>query len=137
MTDAAAVTVPTRPALLDGEPVVGQPTRLAASRCESCGRTEFPRRSRCVLCGDQMTDVSLGPNARVLRHTSVEHQPPGALITAPYVVVAAAYEEGIAVLGVVLDATADEVNVDDRLLTVATTVGDDTVFAYRLQRGGE
>ena len=84
-----------------------------------------------------MSDVPIGPNARVLRHTSVEHQPPGALITAPYVVVAAAYEQGIAVLGVVLEATFEEVNIGDALVTVARTIGGDLGFAYRLQRGAE
>jgi len=65
--------------------------------------------------------------------TSVEHQPPDALIDAPYVVIAAAFDEGISVLGVLVDDLGlNELRIGDEVEVVVTSIGEVFGYGYRL-----
>ena len=80
-----------------------------------------------------MVDVELGPRAKVLAKTSVEYQPPDALIDAPYFVIAAAFDEGISVLGVLVDElNLDDLQIGDEVELVATLVGENIGYGFQL-----
>lgn len=49
-----------------------------------------------------MTPTSLGPDATLVGYTAVLHPAPGALVDAPYFVGVARFEEGVAVLGLLV-----------------------------------
>lgn len=78
----------------------GRPTALLASHCAGCGRTAFPRASRCLACGSCAEAVELAGPAEIDVRTAVLSQPPGALINAPYEVGVARFaEQRICVIG--------------------------------------
>jgi uncharacterized OB-fold protein len=80
-----------------------------------------------------MVDAAFGPRAKVKLITSVEHQPPDALIDAPYVVIAAAFDEGISVLGVLVDDLGlNELRIGDDVEVVVTSIGEVFGYGYRL-----
>ena len=119
--------------LADDAPVVGRITRIAGSRCSKCHRAEFPRRETCPSCLQPMMDVELGPYAKIKAATSVEHQPPDALLDAPYVVIAAAFVEGISVLGVLVDELClDDFRIGDEVEVVVTLIGENLGYGFRL-----
>jgi uncharacterized OB-fold protein len=119
-------------------PEPGQPVRLRASRCQACGRWEFPARDYCPRCdedaaghgphGEVVAD-QLSSEAVVSGFTAILHAPPGALIQTPYTVVLAAHPEGVSVIGVLL-AGFDEVTAGQAVHTVGLQVGDRVGFGY-------
>ena len=115
-------------------PAPGDVVALAASRCGGCGRHEFPARERCPVCGLEMTAVGLSTSPRVAGFTSVSHPPPGAVIDTPYVVVAAAFPEGLSILGPVPNATIDELAIGDTLDSIAIDVGGKVGYGFRIAR---
>ena len=85
--------------VVEASPAPEDAIRLAASRCPTCGRHEFPARLTCPSCLTPSEPVELGPSARLAGFTSVLHPPPGAKVPVPYHVGVAAFEEGISVMG--------------------------------------
>ncbi len=73
---------------------------LRASRCPTCGRTEFPALDTCPACGAEAAPVALGPSATLAGFTEVLHPPPGAEVDVPYTIAVAAFADGnLAVMG--------------------------------------
>jgi uncharacterized OB-fold protein len=115
--------------LFDDAEAPSQGPRLAASRCIDCGRVEFPRLEHCPSCLAPAEDVSLGPYATVSGYTQVLHPPPGGEVAVPYTVVAAAFPEGIAVLGTMLgDNTC---TLGQRIEVATRAVPSGTAYAFR------
>lgn len=81
-------------------PVAGRPATLLASHCASCERTDFPRRPRCPRCFGEADPVALASGGRVVSSTAVLHQPPDAMIQAPYSIAMVRFDSGVEVLGV-------------------------------------
>ena len=77
----------------------GQRVALRGSGCPSCHRVEFPALDVCPACGSDVHPVELGPEATLAGFTEVLHPPPGAQVDVPYTVAVAAFEENLAVLG--------------------------------------
>lgn len=130
MTANRSLTIhPSSESLTPGGAVV-----LRASYCRACDRWEFPVRTYCPTCDAEPAEAALSGTAEVIGHSAVLHQPPGALIDAPYPVALASFPEGVAVLGVVENAQVGEVSIGDRVETVARLVGDSIEYAFRTRR---
>jgi uncharacterized OB-fold protein len=80
---------------------VGSRTTLIAATCTDCARVSFPVTDRCPACAGTLTPITLAGPARLSVLTAVLAQPPGALISAPYDVGVADFEEGIRIIGLV------------------------------------
>jgi uncharacterized OB-fold protein len=117
-------------------PAPGAPVALAASRCASCGRSEFPARDDCPSCRGFMMPSPLSTSARVAGFTSVNHPPPGAQIATPYVVAVGAFPEGISILGPVVGAAFDELAIGDTVETIALDVGGRIGYGFRVSQEG-
>jgi uncharacterized OB-fold protein len=119
---------PTEDGVLFTPAVPYAPTVLHASLCPSCGRTSFPRRSLCPACGTASPPTELSGPARLRVHTAVLAQPPGSLVTAPYDVGVAEFDEGICVIGLL----AGPVEKGDRVVPVVHEPYDGgRIFAFR------
>ena len=115
----------------DGALEPGAPIALVASRCEQCGRHEFPAHEICPACGGSASRVRLSRAARVSQWTTVNHPPPGGLVEVPYSVAVADFPEGISVLGPVRkDEPAREVALGHQVEVVAVEVGERIGYAF-------
>ena len=110
----------------------GSTVRLRASHCPDCDRWEFPGRVYCPACPGKPRVEALSETAEIIGFSAVLHQPPGALVQAPYSVALAAFPEGVAVLGTVGGVAYDQLSIGDRVTTVATVVGGSIEYSYAL-----
>lgn len=108
----------------------GEPVRLAAGRCDACGRHVFPALERCPVDGSVMATVALGTTARLRGHTSVLAPPPDVQLPVPYHVGTVEFAEGLVVLGLLLSEPG-EVAIGDEVSVVAHRVGEHVTFAFR------
>jgi len=108
----------------------GEQLALAASRCDSCDRVDFPRRDTCPACSGGVSDVQLSAGT-LGGFTSVLHPPPGAQVETPYHLGVAAFPEGISVLGQLLVGSLEEVSTGDAVEVVATEVDGSATYAFR------
>jgi uncharacterized OB-fold protein len=111
----------------------GTQTALLAGKCASCGRHTFPARTPCPSCGSPADVVTLAGPARLRVVTGVRAQPPGSLVTAPYDVGVAEFDEGICVIGLIVGPAEQ----GDRVVPIVTAPyeGGHT-FAFERCRGG-
>ena len=115
----------------DGELQPGGPVALVASRCDDCGRCEFPRLQACPACGGSASPVRLARTGRVSQWTAVNHAAPGGLVGVPYFVAVADFPEGISVMGIVRSpGSSGEVALGDAVEVVANEVGDKISYAF-------
>jgi uncharacterized OB-fold protein len=84
----------------------GSPTRLRASRCPACARTQFPAAPDCPACGTDTRPVALDGPARLVFATRILAAPPDSLVAAPYDVGVAEFAGGTRVIGL-LDGSPD------------------------------
>jgi uncharacterized OB-fold protein len=115
--------------------VDGDDVYLRASRCDSCGRTEFPRLSRCPACFADAAAIRIGPDCLTAGTTEVLHAPPGGAVPVPYTVVAAAFDGGLSVLGTLCGhlhhAADDPPALGARLRTCVRELPSGTTYAFR------
>ncbi|HEY3716129.1 MAG TPA: zinc ribbon domain-containing protein [Jatrophihabitantaceae bacterium] len=111
---------------------VGERTALRASRCETCGRVEFPRRTSCPACGTESVPCDLSGSARLRVLTAVLAPPPGAKVPAPYQVGVAEFDEGVCVIGLV---DGDATKGDQVVPFVHEPYEDGRTFAFRRAQG--
>jgi uncharacterized OB-fold protein len=111
----------------------GERVALRGSGCPSCRRVEFPALDVCPACGSDVHPVELGPEAILAGFTEVLHPPPGAQVEVPYTVAVAAFEENLAVLGLLDRPTAvAELEVGLPLEVCVVPVGDRLTYGFRL-----
>ena len=82
---------------------IGQPTRLAASRCPRCARVQFPSTASCPVCSLPSQELWLAGPATLVFATRILAEPPDSLVAAPYGVGVAEFVEGIRVIGLLAD----------------------------------
>lgn len=109
----------------------GTPTHLIGSRCDACDRWEFPIRETCPACGRAMESRRLPAEGVVAAASAVLHDPPGAVLKAPYVVALVEIAGQIMVVGVVEAADAGVEVTGQRVTTVATEVNGRKGYAFR------
>lgn len=85
--------------------------RLIGSKCESCGKIFFPKREVCPNCRrrGRVKEVELKGRGRVYSYTVVRIPPEGFKYYAPYIVAIVELEEGIKVMGQIVDCGLDEI----------------------------
>lgn len=109
---------------------VGEHTRLAASRCQDCGRVQFPATDRCPACGTASGAIWLAGPARVVFTTEILNQPPDSLVEAPYSIGVAEFPEGLRVIGLLESPAA---KAGDSVVPVVAQPADELVaFAFRV-----
>lgn len=121
-----------RRGLFAGDPTPGSSVLLIASYCAACDRWEFPSRDYCATCNVKPVEAPLSDQAQVEFVTAVLHQPPGALVQAPYAVVLAGFPEGVSVMGVVADLDYEQIAPGDRVRVVAAQTGECIGYQFRL-----
>lgn len=131
MNDAESALIDPRLFAPGTLPLDGASATLAGSRCTSCGRHEFPVRATCPVCSSSAEVVPLSAAGVITGYSAVLHQPPGALVEAPYPVAAVALPEGITVLGIV-DGPWEVIHLGAPVVTVMRLIGDRLGFAFRL-----
>jgi uncharacterized OB-fold protein len=82
---------------------LGQPTQLAASRCPRCDRVQFPSTASCPVCSVPSIELWLAGPAKLVFATQILAEPPDSLVSAPYGVGVAEFDEGIRVIGLLDD----------------------------------
>lgn len=107
----------------------GERTKLIATTCSACGRTEFPAAAGvCPACRCPVERVALPGPALLVGKTSVLAQPPGAKVQAPYDVGVAEFPERVRIIGLL----AGPGEVGDTVVPVAHSAAPDLVtFAFR------
>lgn len=115
----------------------GRTVALRGSRCDRCGRIEFPSRTLCPTCGSVAAAIPLGPRARLRTVTSVLHPPPGSRVPVPYVVGVAEFPEGISILGLVVIDAQEHVTVGDPVDTIAYAPADVSTYGFLPRPEGE
>ena len=77
-----------------------EPPRLLGSRCEVCGRHQFPRSDTCPYCAaDGARPVELSGTGRLWTWTAVTTAPPGYRGDVPYGFGVVELPEGLRVIG--------------------------------------
>lgn len=97
----------------------GAPASLAASRCGVCSLAFFPARSECERCGAGTVALELR-RGELVAVTEVIHPPPDAELAVPYSVGFVAFDEGLAVLGLLEAKSRHLLTPGDRVEVVMT-----------------
>lgn len=109
---------------------INRPIHLAASRCLHCDRVDFPAREACSACQHPVASHRLSSDAVLTGATAVLHAPPGAKVQPPYYVGVATFAEGIAVMGLLLAGSLEEVPLGSPVQVVAIEVADSLTYAF-------
>ena len=119
----------------DDELAPGADVSLVASWCAACNRYDFPVLEQCPACEATSVRRRLSRNGAISQFTTVNHPPPGGLVSVPYAVAVADFPEGISILGLVSNAaTVGDLRFGDEVRTVATQVGDKINYAFEVTR---
>ncbi|MCK4766631.1 MAG: Zn-ribbon domain-containing OB-fold protein [Candidatus Aminicenantes bacterium] len=92
--------------------------RMEAGKCSKCGSIQFPGRVICPDCGaTEMETVKLSGKGELASYTVIRVAPTGFTDLAPYAVGVVQLEEGMRVMGQVVDCDPDNLKIGDRLTT--------------------
>ena len=84
--------------------------RLIGSRCRECGAVYYPKRFRCVKCGSMdMEAIELPKRGVIKSYTVVRQLPDRYNRYKPYILALIELEEGLTILGQIVDIEPDEV----------------------------
>jgi len=88
---------------------------LVGFKCNSCGRSYFPRRAICPICHrksvGKMEPIKLKGTGKIFSLTEVHEAPEGLALQKPYVVAMVEFDEGPKVTGQVIDCEACDLQV--------------------------
>ena len=85
---------------------------LEGSRCPQCGETFYPPRQICLNCFHEgMDTVALSRRGVLWTFTIARLAPPGALVTAPYVIAQVQLAEGVVIPTVLTDVDPESVRI--------------------------
>ena len=88
---------------------------LRIQRCSSCAMLRHPPRPMCPGCTSLEWDYIVAAGTGTLYSFCVYRHPPGAGPPVPYVVAVVELDEGVRVVGNVLDCDPDALTIEDRL----------------------
>jgi uncharacterized OB-fold protein len=92
--------------------------RLEAVKCKKCGSIQFPKRLICPDCGAREFDTfRLSGKGELATFTIIRVAPTGFVDLAPYAVGIVKMDEGIQVMGQVVDCNPEELKIGDRVVT--------------------
>ncbi len=115
----------------------GSRYRLEGSRCRDCGFTFYPPKPACPKCGSRNVErVQLPPRGRVVTWAVQYTVPEGFRSRAPIVAAIIELENGVRVLGTIVDVDPSEIRdgmtVEAQLRRVAED-GDEGLIVYSLK----
>ncbi len=92
--------------------------RLEAGKCKKCGSIQFPNRIVCPDCGArEFETIRLSGKGELTTFTIIRVAPSGFGDLTPYAVGIVKLDEGIQVMGQVVDCDPDELKIGDRVET--------------------
>ncbi len=92
--------------------------RMEAGKCKKCGAIHFPSRLICPDCGTRKFDtIRLAGKGELVTFTIIRVAPTGFKDLTPYAVGIVKMDEGIQVMGQVVDCNPEQLKVGDRLVT--------------------
>lgn len=92
--------------------------RLEAGKCKNCGRIYFPARLVCPDCGSKdIETIRLSGQGQLETYTIIRVAPSGFGDLAPFAVGIVKMDEGVRVMGQVVDCDPEALKIGDRLVT--------------------
>lgn len=92
--------------------------RMEAGKCTKCGSIHFPGRAVCPDCGAKdFETIRLSGNGELLTFTVIRVAPQGFGDLAPYAIGIVKLDEGVQVMGQVVDCDPEEIKIGDRVTT--------------------
>jgi len=92
--------------------------RMEAGKCKQCGSIQFPARLVCPDCKAREFDtILLQGKGELTTFTVIRIAPEGFGDLAPYAIGIVKLDEGIQVMGQIVDCDPDDLNIGDRLVT--------------------
>jgi uncharacterized OB-fold protein len=98
---------------------------LRIQRCPECGTLRHPPGPMCPSCGADKPDYVVASGRGEVFSYLVHHHPPVPGKTLPFVVALVELEEGVRMLGELLDVEPDEVHIGMRVESALTRIDDD------------
>jgi uncharacterized OB-fold protein len=92
--------------------------RMEAGRCNKCNKINFPRRIICPECGNkEFEKINLSGKGELTTFTIIRIAPDNFTDQVPYAIGIVELEEGINVMGQVVDCDPEELQIGDKLTT--------------------
>lgn len=92
--------------------------RMEAAKCSKCNSIQFPKRIICPECGArEFETIRLSGKGELSTFTIIRVAPSGFGDLAPYAIGVVKLEEGIQVMGQVVDCNPEELKAGDKLVT--------------------
>lgn len=111
--------------------------RIIGNRCTICGKVFFPPRLFCTECHREsmgkMEEFALSGNGVVYSFTSVYSPPEDFAMQRPCIIAIVEMEEGVRILGQIVDASPDEVEIGSEVSLVFRRIreeGSEGVIQY-------
>lgn len=91
--------------------------RLVGTKCETCGKAFFPRRSVCPKCRrrGKLTELQFSGKGEVYSFTDVTAPPEGFEDQVPYILAVIELDEGTRLTGQIVDAHKNDVKIGSRV----------------------
>jgi uncharacterized OB-fold protein len=91
---------------------------MEADKCKKCSSIHFPKRLVCPECGTrEFETIRLSGKGELTTFTIIRVAPSGFGDLAPYAIGVVKLEEGIQVMGQVVDCNPEELKIGDKLVT--------------------
>ncbi|MEM3342320.1 MAG: Zn-ribbon domain-containing OB-fold protein [Thermoplasmata archaeon] len=104
--------------------------RLEASQCPHCGTKHFPPRKVCYDCGYRHDSpeerMALKGTGVVLNYTIVNEAPPAFKLQKPYVMALIRLDEGLTVIGQIVDVDIDKIERGMKVRAVFRKLGEES-----------
>ena len=105
--------------------------RLSAIRCGSCGELAIPPKELCPSCHERRWDlVPLHGTGSVVSFTVIRIPPRGRLAEAPYAVAVVKLDEGVSLLGRIVDIPLDALTAGLSVRFRPLLLGDQVIISF-------
>ena len=105
--------------------------RLSAIRCGSCGELAIPPKELCPSCHERRWElVPLHGTGSVVSFTVIRIPPRGRLAEAPYAVAVVKLDEGVSLLGRIVDIPLDALTAGLSVRFLPLLLGDQVIISF-------
>jgi len=105
--------------------------RLSAIRCGSCGELAIPPKELCPSCHERRWElVPLHGTGSVVSFTVIRIPPRGRLAEAPYAVAVVKLDEGVSLLGRIVDIPLDTLTAGLAVRFRPLLLGDQVIISF-------
>lgn len=100
--------------------------RMEAGKCKKCNTILFPQRLTCPDCqGRDFSKINLSGKGELATFTIIRVAPQGFSDLSPFAVAIVKLDEGIQVMGQVVDCDPEELKIGDRVVTQFRRMNED------------